>query len=269
MIHPTAIVEDGAEIGPGVEIGPFCLVRRGARLGEGVRLLSHVVVEGRAEIGARTVVYPQAVLGGAGQIRGGDPGGTRLVVGSDCEIRESVTFSAGSKKGGGVTTIGNNGYFMAGSHIGHDCHIGNGVTLANGTVIAGHCEIGDGVIMGGLAAVQQNSRIGKYAFISGLSGVPADVIPYAIAIGLHVRLGGLNIVGLRRRKVPRPNIHALRAAFRHIFLEGRKFADAAREADGKWPGIAEVQDVTSFILARPGRPIAPARIRGAGEDGED
>ena len=115
--------------------------------------------------------------------------------------------------------IGDRNYFMALSHVGHDCQIGNDVTLSNGVQLGGHVEVGDGVIMGGLAAAQQFSRIGQYAFISGLSGVSADVIPYGMAVGLHVRLGGLNLIGLRRRKIPRSNIHALRAAFRAIFLD--------------------------------------------------
>ncbi|MBI1329455.1 MAG: acyl-ACP--UDP-N-acetylglucosamine O-acyltransferase [Alphaproteobacteria bacterium] len=267
-IHPTAIVEDGAILGAGAEIGPFSLVRAGAKLGDGVKLHSHVVIEGRTEIGANTIVYPQAVLGGAGQIRGGDATGTKLIIGANCEIREAVTISAGSKKGGGVTRVGDNCYFMAYSHAGHDAQIGNNVTIANGAQIAGHAEIGDGVIFGGLAAVQQFARVGKFAFISGLSGVSTDVIPYAIAIGLHVRIGGLNIIGLRRRKVPHANIHAMRAAFRYIFLEGRRAKDAALDAAAQWADVPEVRDITDFILAKPNRPICPARTHADG-DGED
>ena len=261
-IHPTAIVEDGARLGAGVEIGPFCTVSRHAELADGVRLLSHVVIGGHTSIGAGTVIHPQAVLGGEGQIRGNDTTNAHLVIGADNMIREAVTISCGSKKGGGVTTIGNGCYFMAYSHMGHDCRIGNNVTLANGVQLAGHVEVGDGVIMGGLAAAQQFARVGQYAFISGLSGISTDVIPYGIAIGLHVRLGGLNLVGLRRRKIPRERIHALRAAFREIFLGGGSIHANAETAAQKWSDIPEVQDVTRFIQARPERPICPARQRG-------
>ncbi|HEY1310789.1 MAG TPA: acyl-ACP--UDP-N-acetylglucosamine O-acyltransferase, partial [Pseudolabrys sp.] len=218
--HPTAIVEDGARIGDGVEIGPYCVVGPHAVLGEGVRLVSHISVTGNTEIGARTIVYPQSVLGGPAQMRSSKSSAERLVIGIDNVIREGVTISTGSHVGHGITTVGDNNYLMAFSHIGHDCRVGNNVTLSNGVLIAGHVEIGDGVIMGGLAAAQQFGRIGRYSFVSGLSGVSTDVIPYGIAIGLHVRLGGLNLVGLRRRGIPRPNIHALRAAYRAIFLEG-------------------------------------------------
>jgi len=261
-VHPTAIVEDGAQLADGVEIGPFCIVRAGAQLGAGVRLHSHVVIHGGVDLGARTVVHANAVLGGEGQIRNASAPEAKLIIGEDNVIREGVTISAGSRRGGGITRVGDRNYFMAYSHAGHDCRMGNDITLSNGVQLAGHVDVADGVIMGGLAAVQQFSRIGQYAFISGLSGVAADVIPYGMGIGLHVRLGGLNLIGLRRRKIPHARIHALRAAFRDIFLEGGgALQDRAKRAAERWPDVPEVQDVTQFILAEAKRPIAPARLR--------
>ena len=266
-IHPTAIVEDGAVLAGDVEVGPYCLVEAGARLASGVRLLSHVVIHGNVEIGTSTAVHAQVVLGGEAQIRNASAPEAQLIIGSDNVIREGVTISAGSQKGGGLTQIGDGNYFMAYSHVGHDCRVGNGVTLSNGVQIGGHVDIADGVILGGLAAVQQFSRIGQYAFISGLSGVSADVIPYGMAVGLHVRLGGLNLVGLRRRGIPRANIHALRAAFRAIFQETRgTLQERTRDAAGRWAEVPEVRHVTDFILADSKRPIAPARIRGEPQD---
>ena len=262
-IHQTAIVEDGAVLGAEVEVGPFCIVGREARLGDGVRLISHVVVSGATTIGARCVIHPNAVLGGESQIRGNDSTGTRLVIGEDTVIRESVTMSLGSAKGHRVTEIGARGFFMAYSHIGHDCRVGNNVTLANGVQIAGHVDIGDGVIMGGLAAVQQFGRIGRGAMLGGISGANYDVIPYGLAIGAHAKLVGLNIIGLKRRGVPRPSIYALLAAFRAIFLEkSGSIADGAKAAREKWADIAEVREVCDFILAPAKRPICPARPRG-------
>lgn len=266
-IHPTAIVENGARLSDAVEIGPYCSVSAGAVLSDGVRLLSHVVIMGNTEIGAGTTVYPQAVLGGGAQIRDAEASEARLVIGRDTVIREGVTISAGSRKGGGLTQIGDRGYFMAYSHFGHDCRIGNDVTLSNGVQIGGHVEIGDGVIMGGLAAAQQFSRIGSYAFVSGLSGVNSDIIPFGMALGMHAKLGGLNLVGLRRRGIPRANIHALRAAFRATFQETRgSIQERAADAASKWPEVPEVQTVTTFILADAKRQIAPARVRGEQSD---
>ena len=162
-IHPTAIVEDGAHLGAGVEIGPFCIVGANAVLGDGVRLLSHVVRRrATPSIGART---RRASRRGPGR-RGADPRRRRarrrrLIVGEDCVIREHVTMNLGSARGGGLTSVGARGYFMAYSHVGHDCHVGDDVTFANGAQLGGHVEIGDGVIMGGLSAVQQFGRVGQ------------------------------------------------------------------------------------------------------------
>ncbi|MGD0192760.1 MAG: acyl-ACP--UDP-N-acetylglucosamine O-acyltransferase [Rhizomicrobium sp.] len=266
-IHPTAIVEDGARLADGVEVGPFCVVGPGSILLEGVRLLSHVTVTGRTEIGPRTVVHPNVVLGGEAQIRKPSPTHVGLRIGADNIIREGVTLSMGSGAGSGTTVIGDRCYLMAYSHVGHDSRVGNDVTLSNGVLLAGHVDIGDGAIFGGLAAMQQFGRVGRCAFISGLSGVSTDVIPYGIAIGLHVRLGGLNLVGLRRRNIPRASIHALRAAYRFIFLDhDEPIHERARQATDKWPGVPEVEEVISFILADAKRPICPARKRGADSD---
>jgi UDP-N-acetylglucosamine acyltransferase len=259
-VHPSAIVEDGARIGAGVDIGPFCIVERGVALSDGVRLISHVCVKGNTKVGARTVVHPNAVLGGEGQIRNNDFAEAKLVIGEDCVIRESVTMNCGSRTGGGVTTVGDRGYFMAYSHIGHDSHVGNDVTFANSGTLAGHVHIGDGVIFGGLSAVQQRGRVGKGAMIGGITGVNRDVIPYAMAFGDHVELAGLNLIGLKRRGLSRDSINALRAAFREIFLrEGGSIADRARKAREMWTGVAEVGEVVDFVLADAHQPICTAR----------
>jgi UDP-N-acetylglucosamine acyltransferase len=268
-VHPTAVIEEGASLGAGVEIGPYCLIGPNAVLRDGVRLLSHVVIRGHTEVGKCTVVHAQAVLGGEAQMHKHNPSDMRLDIGAHNVIREAVTMSTGSAAGHGVTRVGDHGYFMAGCHVGHDCIVGNNVTLSNGVQLAGHVQVGDGVIMGGLSAIQQFGRIGCYAFISGVTGVVADVIPYGSAIGTHARLYGLNLVGLRRRKVPRPNIHALRAAYRLIFhTGGGTIHDNARRAGEHWPDIPEVQEIVSFILADAKRPICPARKRGASDEDE-
>jgi UDP-N-acetylglucosamine acyltransferase len=268
-IHHSAIVEDGAVLGVEVEIGPFCLVGAHVRLGDGVKLDSHVVIAGETEIGARTRVYAHAVLGGGPQFRG-DPGSrAKLVVGADNVIRECVTMNGGSVKGGGLTRVGDRGYFMAYSHIAHDCHIGNGVTFANAVALGGHVTIADAVNIGGLSAIQQYGRIGRNAFVGGVTGVPDDVIPFGMVWGDHARLEGLNLIGLKRNGVPRERIHALRAAFRFIFLETGHLQDRAREAALRWKDSPEVAEVVAFILAPAKRPICMPSRAGARPAAED
>ncbi len=264
-IHPTALVENGAVLGAGVEIGPFCHVGARVTLEDGVRLLSHVTVTGITTIGARTVVHPQAALGGEGQIRGNDYTEGRLVIGADCVLREMVSMNVGSRRGGGVTSVGARGYFMANSHIGHDCHVGDEVTFANSVALGGHVTIGDRVIFGGLAAVQQFCRVGQGAMVGGLTGVNRDVIPYAMAFGDHAELAGLNLIGLKRRGLSRETINAMRGTFRSVFY-GRdgSLADRARAARARWPDVKEVGEIVDFILADSRQELCLARRRGEG-----
>lgn len=266
-VHASAIIEDGARLGAGVEIGPFCVVGSEVALADGVRLLSHVSITGRTEIGARTILHPHAALGGEGQIRKNDFPEARLVIGEDNVIRESVTMSCGSRKGGGITRIGNNGYFMAYSHVGHDCVVGNNCTFANSVALGGHVHIGDNVTIGGNTAVQQFCRIGRLAMVGGLTGVNRDIIPFGMAFGDHAMLGGLNLIGLKRNGFSRPTIHALRAAFRAIFLgTNGKLMERAAEAKKHWSNIAEIQEVADFILADAKQSICTARLRGEAEE---
>jgi UDP-N-acetylglucosamine acyltransferase len=265
-IHPTALVEDCARLGAGVEIGPFCHIGGRVVLDEGVRLLSHVSVTGVTHIGARTVVHPGAALGGEGQIRGNDFPDGKLEIGPGCVLREMVSMNVGSRKGGGVTSVGARGYFMANAHVGHDCHVGDDVTFANSVALGGHSIIEDGVIFGGLSAVQQFCRVGKGAMVGGITGVNRDVIPYAMAFGDHVELAGLNLIGLKRRGLSRDAIHALRGAFRAIFYgKDGDIPGRAREAKARWPEVKEVGEIVSFILADAKQPLCTARRRGGAE----
>jgi UDP-N-acetylglucosamine acyltransferase len=262
-VHPTSVVEDGAVLGAGVEIGPFCHVGGRAVLEEGVRLRSHVSVVGVTKVGARCDLYPGVAIGGDGQIRGNAFTDGRLEIGPDCVLREMVSMHVGSRKGGGLTKVGAKGYFMANSHVGHDCHVGENVTFANSVALGGHVEIGDGVIFGGLAAVQQFCRVGNGAMIGGLTGVNRDVIPYAMAFGDHVELAGLNLIGLKRRGLSRETINAMRATFREVFYGASgSIADRARAAGARFAGVAEVSEIVDFILADAKQELCLARRRG-------
>jgi UDP-N-acetylglucosamine acyltransferase len=262
-VHPTAVVEDGAVLGDGVEIGPFCHVGPQVVLGEGVRLRSHVSVTGITRISAGCDLYPGVVLGGPGQIRNNDFTDGRLEIGAGCVLREMVSMNVGSRKGGGLTKVGPKGYFMANSHVGHDCQVGEGVTFANSVALGGHVQIGDGVVFGGLAAVQQFCRVGKGAMVGGLTGVNRDVIPYAMAFGDHVELAGLNLIGLKRRGLSRDTINAMRATFRLVFYgSSGGLAERARAAKDKYPGVTEVAEIADFILADAKQELCLARRRG-------
>ena len=203
LIHPSSVVEEGAQIGQGVRIGPFCHVGADAVIGDRVELVSHVSVMGATTIGASTKVYPMAILGGPPQNTKHKGGRTTLVIGENCTIREGVTMHLGTDSSRGETTIGDNGNFLAYAHIAHDCVVGNNATFANGATLGGHCEIGNNVYIGGLTAVHQFVRVGDNAFLGGCSAIVGDVIPYAIAVGNRASLRGLNIIGLKRSGLPR------------------------------------------------------------------
>jgi UDP-N-acetylglucosamine acyltransferase len=214
-------------------------------------------------LGARCVVYPGAVLGGDSQIRNNDFADGKLVIGADCVLREMVSMNTGSKRDKGITTVGARGFFMANSHVGHDCIVGDDVTFANSVALGGHSIIGDGVIFGGLSAVQQFCRVGKGAMIGGLTGVNRDVIPYAMAFGDHVELAGLNLIGLKRRGLSKDTINAMRHTFRSVFYgSGGSMADRAREAKARFAGVAEVAEIIDFVLADSKQELCLARRRG-------
>lgn len=254
-IHPTAIVQDGAKLGADVEIGPYCLVGEAVVLGDGVRLLSHVVVEGHTELGSRTIVHAFANLGGEPQHLGyhGEP--TRLVIGENNIIREHVTMHTGTVQGRGVTTVGSNGLFMAGSHVAHDCVVGDHVVMANVATLGGHVQMGDFVFMGGLSAVHQYSRIGRYSFIGGVAAVTKDVIPFGSVWGNHAHLEGLNLVGLRRRGFSREQINTLRAAYRLLFADEGTFQERLADVAETFASSPEVMEIVSFIQADANRPL--------------
>jgi UDP-N-acetylglucosamine acyltransferase len=262
-IHATAVVEDGATLGAGVAVGPFCHVGPRVTLGDGVRLLSHISITGMTRIGKGCTVYPGAVLGGMSQIRDNDFTEGRLEIGEGCTLREMVSMNVGSKRDKGVTTIGARGFFMAGSHVGHDCVVGDDVTFANSVALGGHSIIGDGVLFGGLSAVQQFCRVGKGAMVGGLTGVNRDVIPYAMAFGDHAELAGLNLIGLKRRGLSRDTINAMRSTFRSVFYgSGGGLADRARAAKAKFAAVPEVAEIVDFILADSKQELCLARRRG-------
>lgn len=254
-IHPTALVDPAARIGADVQIGPFCTIGPDVTLGDRVRLISHVSVTGRTSIGADSQVYPFCSIGAPPQDIGWKGLVTEVQIGERCIFREQVSIHAGSEKGGGVTRIGNDCFFMVTSHIAHDCQVGNKVVLANAVQVGGHAIVGDNVWMGALAGVHQFCRIGRHAFVGAMAAVIQDVIPYGNVNGNHAHLVGLNVVGLKRRGFSREQILTLRSAYRQLFAEEGTFQERLEDVARNFASVAEVQEILQFIRADANRPL--------------
>ncbi|AQS41458.1 MAG: Acyl-[acyl-carrier-protein]--UDP-N-acetylglucosamine O-acyltransferase [Candidatus Tokpelaia hoelldobleri] len=247
QIHPTAFVEDGAKLGKGTVIGPFCHIGAEAVIGKNCELMSHVVVTGATTIGDNAKIYPHAVLGGDPQNGRHKGGHTTLEIGKNCTIREGVTMHRGSDNSIGKTVVGDDCMFLAYAHVAHDCILGNHITFSNNVMIGGHVVIGDHVIIGGGGAVHQFVRVGHHAFVGGLAALVGDLIPYGSAIGVHAWLGGLNIIGMKRSGLERAEIHALRHAVPMLFDRSKPVRERAIDVLAAYPKSKAVADMISFI----------------------
>lgn len=248
-IHPTAVIEDGAQIATSAKIGPFCWISSRAKIGENVQLLGRVTIMGDTTVGEGTIVFPGACLGGGPQDHGNEfKEEAKLIIGKNNIIRENVTMHAGTPKEHFTTTVGDGGMFMINSHVAHDCVVGNNVIMTNNAVIGGHVRLGDGVIIGGNAAVHQFCRIGRKAMIGGLSGVDRDVIPFGIVTGDRGKLRGLNVIGLKRSGYDEGVVKSITKAFMFIF-KGKEgtFEDRLAQAHEKFKDNEMVMEQVKFI----------------------
>ncbi len=248
-VHPSAVVLPGAKLGDGVKIGPYCVVGPEVSLGDGCELLSHVVVAGRTRVGPRLRAFPFASIGHEPQDLKykGEP--STLAIGAGCIVREGVTLNPGTAGGGMITSIGDRCVFLANTHVGHDCRIGNDVILSNDAKIGGHCTIGDFVIFGADAGVIQFARLGAHSFVGAMSGLDNDLIPYGIAMGNRAHLSGLNIVGLQRRGFSRESIQHLRRAYRLLFAAEGTLAERVEKVAAEFGDQPPVIEIVSFIRA--------------------
>lgn len=262
-IHPTAVVEPGAEVADGVSIGAYALIGPEVVLAEGCRIHGHAVIAGRTWIGPRTEIFPFACIGMRPQDLKyrGEP--SELRIGADNVIREHVTMNPGTEGGGMVTRIADGGLFMAGAHVGHDCQVGSRVIMANNATLAGHVEVQDFAFMGGLSAVHQFVRIGRNAMVGGMTGVERDVIPYGSVMGDRARLSGINVVGMKRRGLTRDDIGAVRKAYRLLFSPEGTFQERLQEVAEEFAGCAPVMEIVDFI-----REDSSRRICQPGDGGE-
>lgn len=218
-VHRTAIIEDGATIGPDCVIGAYSVVGADVTLGARCELKSHVVIAGWTSIGDETTVYPFASVGHAPQDLKYAGERTKLKIGTKNCIREGVTVNPGTLGGGGVTKIGDNNLLMGNVHIGHDSILGNDIIIANGVSLGGHVIVEDNVVMGGHSAIHQFCHIGTGAMLAGFAAVAQDVIPYGMVHGNRADLAALNLVGLKRRGYEKSDINSLRAAFKNAFFQ--------------------------------------------------
>ncbi|CFB70333.1 TPA: acyl-ACP--UDP-N-acetylglucosamine O-acyltransferase [Yersinia enterocolitica] len=242
VIHPSSIVEEGAVIGAGVQIGPFCFVGSQVEIGAGTELKSHVVVNGITKIGCDNQIYQFASIGEANQDLkyAGEP--TRVEIGDRNRIRESVSIHRGTVQGGGLTKVGSDNLLMINAHIAHDCIIGDRCILANNATLGGHVEIDDFAIIGGMTAIHQFCVIGAHVMVGGCSGVAQDVPPFVIAQGNHATPFGINIEGLKRRGFDKESLHAIRNAYKLLYRSGRTLDEVK-------PEIAELAEQHPAVQA--------------------
>jgi len=245
MIHPTAIIDSKADIGEGIEIGPYCVIEKGVSIAEGTKIGPHVVIREGTQIGKQCQISQFASIGEAPQSVAYKGEKTSLWIGDRNIIREFITLHRGTVKGGGKTVIGNENFLMAYSHVAHDCQIGDQVIMANGATLAGHIVIEDRAIIGGLVAIHQFCRVGTYALIGGLSGILLDIPPYTKAQGDRAKLFGLNTVGLKRANFSEETMRALKKAYRIIFRSGLMLEKAIETVRGD--EISKTQEVQHFL----------------------
>ena len=246
-IDPRAVVSPGAVLGEGTTVGPFSVIGPKVRIGRDCEVFSHVVIDGNTEIGDRCRIFPFASVGLPPQdlkYKGED---TRLVVGSDNVIRESVTLNLGTAGGGGLTKIGDRNLLMVGTHIAHDCLVGSGIIFANASTLAGHVEVQDGSTIGAFSGVHQFCRIGREAFIGGYSVVTQDALPFCLSVGNRAEGHGPNLVGLKRKGYPEATIHAIKQAYRTIFRSKKNRTEALDEVESESGSIPEVRVLIEFI----------------------
>lgn len=249
MIHPSAVIQQGAELDNDVEIGPGVFIGPHVRIGKGTRVGPNAVIDGWTEIGQENQIFHLASVGGVPQDLKYKGEETWLKIGDRNIIREFATLHPGTVTGDNETTVGNGNLFMAYSHVAHDCHIGNGVVMANGATLAGHVRVDDFAILGGLCAIHQFVRIGAHAMIGGGTMVSQDIPPFTIVTGdrKDVRLRGLNQVGLTRRGFSEENIATLKKAYRILALSKLRLADALDRIRQELPQTEEVKHLLSFI----------------------
>ena len=244
-IHSSSIIEEGAEIGKNVTIGPFCHIGKKVKIGDGTTIASHVLIEGETKIGENNRIFAHSAIGTIPQDLKYHGEEVKLIIGNDNTIREFAQINPGTEGGGSITNIGDNNLLMGYVHIGHDAQIGNHCILANTVLLAGHVELGNYVVIGGLSAIHQFSKLGDYAMLGGGSALAQDIPPFCMAEGNRAILRGLNLAGLRRN-IDRNEINALKSAYRELFEKGQPLQECAEHLNKENNSIYVTQ-LSDFI----------------------
>ncbi len=262
MIHPTAVICNGAKVASDAEIGPYCVIGPNVEIRNRVTLKSHVCIDGYTIIDEGTTVFPFASLGLIPQDLKYKGEKSTVYIGKNNTIREYVTIHPGTEHGGMKTEVGDNCLLMIGVHIAHDCIIGNNVIMANNATLGGHVSVGDFAIIGGMSAVHQFVRIGTHSIIGGGSIVVEDVIPFGNVIGERAGLAGLNIVGMKRRNFDRETIKLLQNTFKRVFLDNDStFENRTLDAEGKYGDNDKVKEIIEFLKSNNSRSICMPKER--------
>ena len=249
-IHPTAVIDPKANIGPGVKVGPYSVIGPNVRVGADTVIQEHAVLDGHTEVGPRCSSFTFASVGKPPQDHTYRGEATRLVIGHDVTIREFVTVSPGTKKGGEVTRIGDHTLLMIMCHIGHDCQIGDHVVIANQTALAGHVEVFDHAIVGAMSGIHQFCRIGEGAMVGAGTFTSQDIPPFStVQGGYRARVVGVNKIGLRRRGVSAESVAAVQSAYRALYRDGLALSDALDHVEQELGSVAEVGRLVSFYRA--------------------
>lgn len=259
MIHPTALIDPSAEIAPDATIGPFAIIAANARIGPSCKIAAHAQLLNTISIGEGCAIGPGAILGGDPQDVSFDPSTPSSVeIGPGNVIREHVTIHRGSKEGN-VTRIGANNFFMANSHVGHDCQVGDHNIFANGALLGGWIHVGDRIFMGGGAAAHQFVRIGDLCMIKGLTALSADLPPFTLCAGSN-DVRGLNAIGIRRAGFDAATRADVKRAFKLFYRSGLNFSQAIEEA-GSCSWTAEAESFWDFVRTPGKKGICPSRAQ--------
>lgn len=244
MIHPSAIIADGAVLEDGVSVGPFSVIDDEVTIGAGTRVESHVVIRGPTTIGRDNHIYQFCSIGDEPQDKKYAGESTGLIIGDRNTIREHCTFSRGTVQDDGMTRVGDDNWIMANVHIAHDCTVGSHTIFANNATLAGHVKVGDWAILAGFSGAQQFCRVGAHSFLGAYSGTNRDVPAYAMVAGQPSEPRGINSEGLRRRGFGAEQIRNIKNAYRLVYRQGLKLAEAISELEAR---VSEQPELELFI----------------------